>query len=100
MSNFPLFPAQASSLAGQVDALYFALVAISGFFAVRDNFRNPPDHTHLLKHIWMFIKHGRKPACIDVGRAKVADAACINRLYHCWLSLNESRGTKGNVIMG
>ena len=34
MSNFPLFPAQASSLAGQVDALYFALVAISGFFAV------------------------------------------------------------------
>jgi cytochrome c oxidase subunit 2 len=34
MSNFPLFPVQASSLAGQVDALYFALVAISGFFAV------------------------------------------------------------------
>jgi len=34
MSNFPLFPAQASTMAGQVDALYFALVAISGFFAV------------------------------------------------------------------
>jgi cytochrome c oxidase subunit 2 len=33
-NNFPLFPSQASSMAGQVDALYFALIAISGFFAV------------------------------------------------------------------
>lgn len=32
--NFPLFPEQASSLAGDVDALYFFLIAVSGFFAV------------------------------------------------------------------
>ena len=32
--NFPWFPEQASSLAGDVDALYFFLVAVSGFFAV------------------------------------------------------------------
>ncbi len=34
MHNFPLFPEQASSLAGDVDALYFFLIAVSGFFAV------------------------------------------------------------------
>lgn len=33
-NNFPLFPEQASSLAGDVDALYFFLIAVSGFFAV------------------------------------------------------------------
>jgi cytochrome c oxidase subunit 2 len=31
-SNIPLFPEQASSIAGQVDALYFFLIAISVFF--------------------------------------------------------------------
>jgi len=31
-SNLPLFPARASSMAGHVDALYFALVAIAAFF--------------------------------------------------------------------
>jgi cytochrome c oxidase subunit 2 len=32
--NFPLFPEQASSLAGQVDGLYFFLIAVSAFFTV------------------------------------------------------------------
>lgn len=32
--GFPLFPEQASSMAGRVDALYFFLVAVSGFFAI------------------------------------------------------------------
>ncbi|MCI0526852.1 MAG: cytochrome c oxidase subunit II [Nitrospira sp.] len=33
-SNFPLFPEQASTVAGRVDALYYFLVAISVFFTV------------------------------------------------------------------
>lgn len=32
-SNLPLFPEQASTMASQVDALYFFLLAVSGFFA-------------------------------------------------------------------
>ncbi|MBI5687000.1 MAG: cytochrome c oxidase subunit II [Verrucomicrobia bacterium] len=32
--GFPLFPEQASSMAGRMDALYFFLVAVSGFFAI------------------------------------------------------------------
>jgi cytochrome c oxidase subunit 2 len=32
--NLPLFPEQASSLASQVDGLYFFLVAVSAFFTV------------------------------------------------------------------
>jgi cytochrome c oxidase subunit 2 len=32
--NLPLFPEQASSLAGQVDGLYFFLIAVSAFFTV------------------------------------------------------------------
>jgi len=32
--NFPLFPERASSLAGQVDGLYFFLVAVSAFFTI------------------------------------------------------------------
>ena len=32
--NFPLFPKQASTLAGPVDALYFFLVAITAFFSI------------------------------------------------------------------
>ncbi len=34
MWNFPLFPDAASSMAGQVDALYFFLIAVSLFFTV------------------------------------------------------------------
>ncbi len=34
MSNFPLFPESASTIAGQIDAVYFALIAISLFFSV------------------------------------------------------------------
>ena len=33
-TNFPFFPQQASEQAGQIDALYFFLVAVTGFFAV------------------------------------------------------------------
>jgi cytochrome c oxidase subunit II len=33
-SGFPLFPEQASSVAGRVDALYFFLIAVSIFFSV------------------------------------------------------------------
>jgi cytochrome c oxidase subunit 2 len=33
-TNFPLFPQQASAQAGQVDALYFFLVAVSAFFSL------------------------------------------------------------------
>lgn len=33
-SNFALFPERASTVAGEVDALYLFLVAVSGFFAV------------------------------------------------------------------
>ncbi len=32
--NFPLFPERASALAGQVDGLYFFLVAVSAFFTI------------------------------------------------------------------
>jgi cytochrome c oxidase subunit 2 len=32
--GFPLFPARASAMAGQVDALYFFLIAVSAFFAI------------------------------------------------------------------
>jgi cytochrome c oxidase subunit II len=34
MWSLPLFPAQASTMAGQVDALYFFLVAVSAFFVI------------------------------------------------------------------
>jgi len=34
MSGFPLFPEQASTMAGRVDALYFFLIAISVFFSL------------------------------------------------------------------
>ena len=34
LPNFPLFPKQASTLAGPVDALYFFLVAITAFFSI------------------------------------------------------------------
>ena len=33
-TDLPLFPAQASAMAPQVDALYFYLIAVSGFFSV------------------------------------------------------------------
>jgi cytochrome c oxidase subunit 2 len=34
LSNFPLFPVEASTVAEHVDSLYFFLVAVSGFFAI------------------------------------------------------------------
>src|SRR6266542_1644297 len=33
-TNFPFFPQHASEQAGQIDALYFFLVAVTGFFGV------------------------------------------------------------------
>ena len=33
-TGFPLFPEQASTMAGRVDALYIALLAIAAFFSV------------------------------------------------------------------
>ena len=33
-TNFPLFPEQASTQAGQVDAVYFFMVAVSAFFSL------------------------------------------------------------------
>ena len=33
-SDFPLFPEQASTMAGRVDALYLALLALAAFFSV------------------------------------------------------------------
>ena len=33
-SRLPLFPEQASTIAGQVDALYFFLIAITVFFSL------------------------------------------------------------------
>jgi cytochrome c oxidase subunit 2 len=33
-TDLPLFPTQASSLAGQVDGLYFYLVLVSAFFSL------------------------------------------------------------------
>ncbi len=32
--NLPLFPERASALAGQVDGLYFFLIAVSAFFTI------------------------------------------------------------------
>ena len=34
LEQLPLFPERASTMAGQVDALFFFLVAVSGFFAL------------------------------------------------------------------
>ena len=34
MFDIPLFPERASTIAGEVDALYFFLVGLSGFFAL------------------------------------------------------------------
>src|SRR5581483_2301699 len=34
LPNFPLFPQQASTMAGQVDALYFFLIAVTAFFSI------------------------------------------------------------------
>ena len=40
-SGFPLFPEQASTMAGSVDALYFFLVAITAFFSIAISRRRP-----------------------------------------------------------
>jgi cytochrome c oxidase subunit II len=78
-TNFPLFPEQASVQAGQVDALYFFMVAVTAFFslliaglivffAVKYRRRDPDEvgvaiHGSLaLELLWTFI-----PLCIALG---------------------------------
>ena len=72
--NFPLFPERASALAGQVDGLYFFLVAVSAFFtvlifatifvfAVKYRRENNPHPTHIegslpLELTWTLIPLG------------------------------------------
>ena len=72
--NFPLFPERASALAGQVDGLYFFLVAVSAFFtvlifatifvfAVKYRRENNPNPTHIegslpLELTWTLIPLG------------------------------------------
>ena len=77
-SGFPLFPEQASTMAGQVDALYIALLAMGAFFsvliaalvvgfAIRFRRRSPdaigtPIHGNLtLEAVWTLV-----PLCIVV----------------------------------
>ncbi len=72
MWNFPLFPEQASSLAGQVDALYLFELGVAGFFTVlifllivsfairyrrrmRVDRSNPPTASKLLEAIWIGV---------------------------------------------
>jgi cytochrome c oxidase subunit 2 len=72
MWDFPLFPEQASTFAKDVDALYFALVAITAFFALLIYFliaffsvrykrgsqvdrSNPPASNHKLEAAWIII---------------------------------------------
>lgn len=72
--NFPLFPERASALAGQVDGLYFFLIAVSAFFtvlifltifvfAVKYRRENNPHPTHIegslpLELTWTLIPLG------------------------------------------
>ena len=72
MWDFPLFPEQASTFAKDVDALYFALVAVTTFFTLLIYFlvaffavrykrgtqvdrTNPPASNHKLEAIWIII---------------------------------------------
>ena len=72
MWNFPLFPDQASSLARQVDELYFFELGIAGFFTAlifllivtfavvyrrrsRANRSNPPMASKLMEVIWIGV---------------------------------------------
>ena len=71
-SSFPLFPQSASSVAGDVDLLYFFILAVSSFFAilvtlavvyfaVRFRRRHPDEVGHdihgsiALELVWTFI---------------------------------------------
>lgn len=72
MWDFPFLPDQASTFAGEVDAFYFALVAITAFFTLaiyamiwyfsvkyrrgkKANRANAPDSNHLLEAVWIVI---------------------------------------------
>ena len=74
-SNLPLFPERASTMASRVDALYFFLLAVSGFFALliaglviyftvkyrrrSEEDRPPPIHGSLaLELAWTLIPFG------------------------------------------
>jgi cytochrome c oxidase subunit 2 len=79
MWSFPLFPEQASTVAGKVDAVYWVLVAILAFFtlvvygtilffAVRYrrgtnvDRSNPPASSHKLEAVWIAV-----PLIISIG---------------------------------
>jgi cytochrome c oxidase subunit 2 len=68
-NNFPLFPHEASSVAGQVDALYFLLLAISGFFAVAIS----------IAVVFFAIKYRRRHA-LEVG-AKIHGSTALEILW-------------------
>jgi cytochrome c oxidase subunit 2 len=72
MWSFPLFPEQASTVAGKVDAVYFALVAITAFFTLvvyglvfffavkyrrgtNVDRSNPPASSHKLEMLWIGV---------------------------------------------
>ncbi len=75
MWEFQIFPEQASTVAGDVDGIYFALVAVTAFFAIaiylmilffsvkyrrgREADRsNPPSSNHKLEAVWIIIPLG------------------------------------------
>ena len=72
MWDFPLLPEQASTFAAEVDAFYFALVAITAFFSLaiyamiwyfsvkyrrgkKADRSNAPTHNNLLEAVWIVI---------------------------------------------
>lgn len=68
-NDFPLFPHEASTVAGQVDALYFLLIAVSGFFAV----------TISLTIVAFAIKYRRRHA-LEVG-AQIHGSTALEILW-------------------
>ena len=87
-TNFPFFPQQASEQAATIDALYFFLVAVTGFFTLliailvavfAIKFRRKHDtevgeaiHGSLaLELLWTFIPLGITHGDVRVGRAGV-----------------------------
>lgn len=79
MWSFPLFPEQASTIAGKVDAIYWVLVAITAFFTLvvygmilifavkyrrgtKVDRSNPPASSHKLEMLWI-----AGPLLISIG---------------------------------
>jgi cytochrome c oxidase subunit 2 len=64
MPAFPLFPVEASTMAGKVDALYFFLIAVSAFFVIL-----------VASLVIFFAIRYRRRAVNDVGRKVVPSLA-------------------------